>query len=275
MRSIFAFLTINCLLVSVMSGCASLPSSKIENINNQRIEYAQITKASPVVVFENGLGANMLSWNKVFTEIGKEATVFAYNRPGYGKSDAASTPRDGARIVEELRANFKSKELQPPYVLVGHSLGGLYMQLFARKYPSDVAGLVLVDSTHPTQFEGVGSKDNWPWWVRIMIPLFLSNSQKEELAAAMDTGQQVLHTPTFSGKPVIVLSAIDNSESEISKFVKAKRMDLPRLYPGSTQIWVESGHFIQRDKPEAIIQAIHAVLENKNGDNQTSLGFSK
>jgi pimeloyl-ACP methyl ester carboxylesterase len=262
MRVPLAFSIVSFLLAAVMSGCASLPSSKIDNVNNQRTEYALIIKKSPVVIFENGLGAHMLGWNKVFTEIGKEATVFAYNRPGYGKSDMASTPRDGARIVDELRANLQSKGLQPPYVLVGHSLGGLYVQLFARKYPDDVVGLVLVDSTHPTQFEGIGSKDNWPWWFRVMIPLFMSRSQNEELAAAMDTGQQVLHAPTFSGKPVIVLSAIDNSESELGQFVKAKRMDLPRLYPGSTQTWVESGHFIQRDKPEAVIQAVRAVLDN-------------
>lgn len=260
MRPTLAFLRVSFLLVTVMSGCASLPSSKIENINNLRTEYAQITKMSPVVIFENGLGANMSGWNKVFTEIGKEATVFAYNRPGYGKSDMASTPRDGDHIVEELRANLQSKGLPPPYLLVGHSLGGLYMQLFARKYPNEVVGLVLVDSTHPTQFEGVGSRDNWPWWFRVMIPLFLSRSQNEELAAAMDTGQQVLHTPTFSGKPVVVLSAISNSESEFGQFVKVKRTDLPRLYPGSTQNWVESGHFIQRDRPEAVIQAIRAVM---------------
>jgi Predicted hydrolases or acyltransferases (alpha/beta hydrolase superfamily) len=74
-----------------------------------------------VVVFENGLGAKLGNWDKVFPEISKNTTAFAYNRPGYGDSDPATTPRDGEHIVEELRALLKSKGLRPPYVLVGHS----------------------------------------------------------------------------------------------------------------------------------------------------------
>jgi pimeloyl-ACP methyl ester carboxylesterase len=104
----------------------------------------------------------MDSWSKVFPEIGKNTTVFAYNRPGYGNSSKAITPRDGATVVEELRALLNSRGLRPPYVLVGHSLGGIYVQLFARKYPDDVVGLVLVDSSHPSQFEGSGAVENWP-----------------------------------------------------------------------------------------------------------------
>lgn len=248
------------LLVSLVTGCAGLPSTKLDKLDSRQVEYAQIIKQSPVVVFENGLAAKMKSWSKVFSEIGSQATVFAYNRPGYGDSDAVSTRRDGAQIVEELRVLLRQNGLQPPYVLVGHSLGGLYMQLFAREHPEEVAGLVLVDSTHPTQFEGPGSLDKWPWWARLLSGL-LSDSQKKELAEAKETGQQVLRAPTFEGKPVIVLSAVDDAQSEIALFAKQKRADLPRLYPGSRQKWVNSGHFIQNDKPEEVIQAIQAILK--------------
>src|SRR5262249_30802131 len=113
------FLFVQVLLLLILSGCATtLPSTQIESFNGRKIEYDQINRSTPVVVFENGLGASMASWNKVFSEIGKDITVFAYNRPGYGNSDAASTARDSVTVVEELRALLRRRGLQPPYVLV-------------------------------------------------------------------------------------------------------------------------------------------------------------
>lgn len=121
----------------LVAGCASLPNATTDQVDQRRVEYALSRNGSQVVIFENGLGGSMEWWRKVFPEIAKTTTVFAYNRPGYGKSDPASTPRDGRHIVDELRSLLRIKGLNPPYVLVGHSLGGLYMQLFARRYPKD------------------------------------------------------------------------------------------------------------------------------------------
>lgn len=251
---------IRILLVALLAGCAALPATETGRIEQRRIEYAQIGHGSPVVVFQNGLGPSMRNWSKVFPAIGKQASVFAYNRPGYGDSDPASTPRDGAQIVDELRALLRSRDLAPPYVLVGHSLGGLYMQLFARKYPDEVAGLVLVDSTHPTQMEGAGAIDRQPLWVRLFYHLFVTEEMKKEFDAAGPTGQEVLNLPTVTGKPVWVLSAIDISTSEAVRQANQKRADIARLYPGSRQLWVESGHNIQWDKPDVVIDAIRDIL---------------
>jgi pimeloyl-ACP methyl ester carboxylesterase len=244
----------------LLSGCASLPAVDVATVDQRHIEYALIKGGAPVVVFENGLGASMQSWDKVFRATGKDATVFAYNRPGYGNSDPAVTPRDGAHIVDELRALLREQGLMPPYVLVGHSLGGLYMQLFARKYPEEVRGLVLVDSTHPTQMEGAGAIERQSWWVRALVFLFLTGDRQKEFDAAPMTGQEVLRLPTVSNKPVIILSAVDNRDNEAVKHSNRKRADFARLYPLGRQQWVESGHFIQADKPEVVIEAIRDVL---------------
>jgi pimeloyl-ACP methyl ester carboxylesterase len=125
------------LLTILVSGCASLPNEKIGTIDHRQVEYSLIrnNSGSAVVVFENGLNGKMNWWHKVIPEIAREASTFAYNRPGYGISDPVSSPRDGSHIIDELRLFLKSNGLKPPYVLVGHSVGGLYMQLFARRYP--------------------------------------------------------------------------------------------------------------------------------------------
>jgi pimeloyl-ACP methyl ester carboxylesterase len=256
----YSLLGIPFFLLVLLTGCASLPAVDVAKVDQRHIEYALIKGGTPVVVFENGLGASMHSWDKVFRDIGKDATVFAYNRPGYGSSNPAATPRDGAHIVDELRALLRQQGLIPPYVLVGHSLGGLYMQLYARKYPDEVCGLVLVDSTHPTQMEGAGALDRQSWWVRALLFIFLTGERQMEFDAAPRTGQEVLGLPTLTNKPVIILSAVDKRDSEVVKHSNNKRADFARLYPKGRQQWVESGHFIQADKPEVVIEAIREVF---------------
>jgi pimeloyl-ACP methyl ester carboxylesterase len=253
------------LLLILLSGCATLPNVKTEEINNRRVEYSLIRNGAMTVVFENGLDGKMNWWRKVIPEISKDATTFAYNRPGYGRSDSISTPRDGLHTVEELRTLLKIEGLEPPYVLVGHSYGGLLMQLFARKYPDEVSALILVDSTHPAQFKGKGSIENWPAWFRLLFHLYLSPAAKQELDLVNSTGEQVLALPAFSGKPVIVLSAMRpiGEKGEFADDVNEKRKDIARLYPGAQQVWVDSGHGIPLEKPEAVISAIKQVLSVK------------
>lgn len=253
------------LMVAFLSGCASLPNATTEKINNRKVEYALTRHDTIPVIFENGLGGRIEYWKKVLPAISNDSTTFVYNRPGYGHSDPASTPRDGSHVVEELRTLLRSKGLKPPYILVGHSLGGLYMQLFARRHPDEVSALILVDSTHPKQFDGEGAIEKQSLWVRGVIALLATGVAKDELDLIPKTGQQVLSLPTFSGKPVFVLSAAKPLEkkSRLADDANAKRKDIARLYPGSKQIWVNSGHVITLEKPESVISAIRETLPLK------------
>ena len=245
-----------------LTACTSLPNATIEQVNSRQVEYASINHNTVPVVFENGLGARFEWWAKVLSEISNDTTTFAYNRPGYGKSDLVATPRDGSHVVDELRELLKSKGLKPPYVLVGHSLGGLYMQLFARRYPDEVAALVLVDSTHPAQLQGKGARENWPAWFRLTYGVATSAVEKQELNAINATGEAVLALPSFTQKPVIILSALQPMEakSELANDANEKRKDFVRLYPNAKQVWVDSGHDIPLDKPESVIAAIREVM---------------
>lgn len=245
-----------------LGACATVEGVTTSIVAERRVEHVIAGQGAPAVVFENGLGGRLEWWAKVLPEVAKETRVFAYDRPGTGASDVASTPRDGDHVVEELRQTLRETGIAPPYVLVGHSLGGLYMQLYARRHPSEVAGLVLVDSTHPEQLKGAGARENWPAWARIAFDATMSKTTREELEAIPTTGASVLALPPFVGKPVIVLSAMGpmKETSELARDANAKRVDIARLHPGAKQVWVDGGHAIPLEKPEAVVAAVHEVL---------------
>ncbi len=246
----------------LVAGCAGLSDVKIKQVDSRPLEFVTRAGPGPLVVFENGLGGQMEWWGKVLSALPADTPYFAYNRPGMGKSAPAVTPRDGEHIVEELRRALKQEGLQPPYVLVGHSLGGLYMQLFARKHPQEVGALILVDSTHPKQFEGAGAMENQSLFVRGLAKVFISGVAQYEFDALTQTGRQVLALPTIESFPVYVLSAsVPMKEtSKLAQFSNALRQDIARMYPNSKQIWVDSGHAIPIEKPEAVVTAIGAAL---------------
>lgn len=99
------------------------------------------------VILESGYGAGSLAWPRVQPELAKRYRVCAYDRAGYGFSDPGPEPRDGTAIVRDLDRGLKAARIKGPYILVGHSAGGLYARLFASRRPKDVAGLVLVDTS--------------------------------------------------------------------------------------------------------------------------------
>lgn len=261
------------ILSPIIAARTSLPQATTERIDDRRVEYILTRHDTLPVVFENGLGRTFKAWGKIFPEISKDTTTFLYNRPGYGDSDVASTPRDGAHIVDDLRSILLRKGFKPPYVLVGHSLGGLYMQHFARRYPDEVAALILVDSTHPNQMMGKGARENWPAWYRLLFFIAASAVVKNEMNAVATTGEAVLGLPAFTVKPVIILNASkqlkDKSEQAVD--ANAKRKDLLRLYPGAKQIWVDSGHDIPHERPESVISAIREVFPVARPNEPTQL----
>ena len=136
------------------------------------------------------------------------------------------------------------------------------MQLFARRYPDEVSALILVDSTHPKQLEGESSLDRQSFLVQGLLGVLVTGMAKEELNLLPQTGEQLLSFPTVLNKPVFVLSASEpmKEKSPLADDANAKRQDIARLYPGSKQIWIDSGHGIPLENPESVISAIHEAL---------------
>ena len=106
---------------------------------------------SPTVLLEAGLGSTSDVWYQVQPQLARSTRVCAYDRAGLGGSDPGPTPRTSATIVSELHTLLARAGIAGPYVLVGHSIAGYHLRLFAHRYPGTVVGMVLVDASHPDQ----------------------------------------------------------------------------------------------------------------------------
>jgi pimeloyl-ACP methyl ester carboxylesterase len=106
---------------------------------------------NPPVILENGGGMSLIGWIKIQPEIAKYARVCSYDRAGYGWSESGPEPRTALQIAKELKLLLDTAGEKGPYVMVAASLGGLYVRAYAGLYPADVAGVVLVDTSHEYQ----------------------------------------------------------------------------------------------------------------------------
>ncbi len=122
------------------------------DIGTHRLHINCIGTGSPTVIIDSGIGGFSLEWIKIQNRLADTLKVCSYDRAGYGWSDPGPRPRTTARISNELRLLLTAAKITGPYVFVGHSFGGYNIRYFASKYPGLTAGLILVDSSHPEQF---------------------------------------------------------------------------------------------------------------------------
>jgi pimeloyl-ACP methyl ester carboxylesterase len=221
-------------------------------------------KGTPTVVLENGLGDTFEVWKDVQTAIAADcALTVAYNRAGYAGSDVPRGDRDAKTIVAELRDELRARGLSPPYILVGHSLGGLYMQYFAREYANEVAGLLLVDSTHWNQQLLLGAPTARPADKRSRVILFMSFIARRELADSARAGEQVHRSPPPVGIPTIVLSStgVFRGETPTARAEAARLQEnIVAEFPGAKHLRVDgSGHYIQKDRPDVVIDSVREL----------------
>lgn len=258
-----------CLLLvgcAPLPGTTPLPGATRYTDDDRDLAYALRgpTSAGPLVVFENGLGNGKEVWGPVFGPTAEFARVFAYDRAGIGTSRSSSTLRDGPTIVADLRATLQGLGLEPPYLLVGHSLGGQFVELFARTYPREVAGVVFVDA-RPADFSArclaeKAERCGTPWAVRPFMPAGATS----ELNAVKRTETAIERAPSFPPIPVRVLSA-RNRPASMPNLIRAwdeSQQTLVALSPRARQDVCDTcGHFIQHDDPARVIRAIRELHE--------------
>src|SRR6187402_2695111 len=134
------------------------PPGQLIDVGGHRL-HLYATGQGPVVVFDAALGGSSISWTLVTPHVTPFARVCLYDRAGFGWSDAGPMPRTAGRIADELRVLLDRSGEKPPYVLVGHSFGGLVMRIFAKRYPDVSAGLVLVDPAQPEDWLNPGGRE--------------------------------------------------------------------------------------------------------------------
>ena len=122
------------------------PPGPLVDVGGYKLHLVKAGSGSPTIVLEAGSGETSLSWRDIPEELARHATVVSYDRAGYAWSEEASRERTGENIVGELYTALKQEGIEGPYLMVGHSLGGMYARLFAETYRDEVMGLVLVDA---------------------------------------------------------------------------------------------------------------------------------
>jgi pimeloyl-ACP methyl ester carboxylesterase len=253
-----------CLFATVSSAaCGSEIRAQVETVDGRETEVATAGEdGGATVVFEAGLGDDWMPWHEVASQVADHAPVFAYSRPGYGASGPATTERDPKTVVAELRSLLTAQGYEPPFVLVGHSIGGGYMELFAKAHPEEVAGVVLVDPRHrdflsaceDAQLDLCG------------IPDGVLETQGETLIAEYrayaQASDEIRAAGSFGDYPVRVLTASEQAGSAERRelWLRLHRSLAEEANDGEHIVVDGATHYIQLDRPEIVVEAILSVL---------------
>lgn len=139
------------------------PRGQLYSVNGHQMHLVCMGEGSPTVILQAGAVAESLWWYRIQNQLAQHTRVCAYDRPGMGWSEPASGPRDALTINGELHALLEQADVPAPYVIVGHSFGGILTRIFATQYPPEVVGIVLVDSqlVTPKQFASPSDFDSY------------------------------------------------------------------------------------------------------------------
>ena len=233
------------------------------DIGGRRLHVSCTGTGSPTVILEAGLGDPLTIWKAVQPGVAGFTRVCSYDRANRGTSDAdpATGLRTSRSIVEDLDRLLRAAAISGPYVLVGHSLGGAHIRLYASRFPRGIVGMVLVDSSHEDQiarFKAAGYS-----------PPVAQNSERVDMEASL---VEVGRAPWRADIPLVVLShgqkvarQVPNITEEQAAGIEAAWLELQReLAARSSQgrlvIAQGSGHYVHVEEPERVIQAIREVV---------------
>jgi pimeloyl-ACP methyl ester carboxylesterase len=239
-----------------------IPKKKIPTADGN-LEYAQLGNGDPAVILINGGSGPIEGWYKVIHEIAEQSTVVAYNRLGVGGSDKPSAPQHGDAIVTALRQFLQEINVSPPYILVGHSLGGLYANLYARQYPNEISGVVLLDSSHPDDLIINKTQNTFIRGINRVLGLldsFFAHRKWNEVNFVEETVKMIEMSGPFPDVPLVVVSGGKKPPMMPELAMEIRRnnqLDLVRLSSQSRHVVAsKSGHFPQFTEPSVVLQAI-------------------
>lgn len=272
------------------------PLGQMIDVGGYRLHINCTGTSSPTVVIDAGWGDWSLKWSVVQGQVTKTTQVCTYDRAGMGYSEAGPLPRNAQQFAKELHSLLKLANIAGPYVLVGHSLGGLPVRVFVHDYPTEVSGVVLIDSMSPGQLTQPPTeiKPQTPSQSRgVSIPSLLAriglvrlfagelgftqnlppvakpayeafSATPRSIQAWADEGMglpeslaQADAVKTFGDLPLIVLSAGLNKQANW----QTMQAELLQLSSHSQQMIADhSGHNIEIEQPDAAVEAIVTMV---------------
>lgn len=281
------------------------PPGQMVDVGGYKLHIHCLGTGSPTVVLDAGLGGTSLDWALVQPEIGQTTRVCAFDRAGMGWSDSGPEPRTPEQNARELHTLLANAGIEGPYVLVGHSLAGKNVRLFAAMYPDQVAGMVLIDArseyvdvrTSPAEAQGfknlyaiLGNVYKVARGLGLMRLIGASVvgdaalSAETRAAIAMvayaprsqDTGTaeanareasdaQLAAAPSLGDRPLIVLASEQNMTAE-ANWPAAQAQMAALSTQGQLIVPAGSGHYIHWDHPAVVIDAVAQVVEQVRGE---------
>jgi len=257
------------------------PYSGWFDIGGRRLFLRCTGHRSPTVVFEGG---RTTDWYQLQNRLAPFTRVCSYDHPNspYGpssRSEHAPTPRTARDFVADLHALLRAARVPGPYVLAGHSNGGLFTQLYASTHPRQVAGLVLIDAVHPAYrkqrfavLKPLLPPEVWEALLRESMTLLhpLKDPEQVDMWASERQTREALRRSPLRPMPLVVLAhgRPDPGVNPLEQLWRQLQQELARLVPaGRLVIATQSGHDIQHEQPELVLDAIQdVVLAVRAGD---------
>lgn len=289
------------ILICLQVTIAAVAQEKLVSVNGQQFHI--LTKGlenrkahAPVLVFENGLGMGLGNWDTVLDELSQTAPVFAYDRAGVEGSERVFKMPTVEVVARNLKAILFSQNIAPPYILVGHSMGGLYIRGFAGYYPDEVAGLVFLDPADFTE-----TKENWNdifrklgvpekridemLYDRLYKPSVIDSVRfgpSSEVQVLTDLRKTDFAEIASLPIPDVPLFFLIGGKFEVPPERRSKDFDQAKFFEIRTDVNIErwkkfiysssrggslvylsgSGHYLHRDNPKAVIGVIKMLMES-------------
>jgi len=261
----------------------TLPGDKID-VGGFNLYIDCKGEGSPTVILESGLQGDVVTWKEVHPEVAKFTRVCRYDRTGLAHSDYGPTPRDAEMTAQDLHTLLTRANVSPPYILVGHSFGGLLIRRFAFDFPDEVTGMIFVDSLQ---------EDWWDEALAILpsdissdsprlssFRIYLTDGWRDPSSnfEAMDIPavvEQVRETGNYGDIPITVLTAEKftvlnpglplDLETALANLFVEEQSRLASLSINGVQVIVpNTGHNMPRENPQAIVNAIQEMIDTFN-----------
>lgn len=272
----FSHLGSTILLLVLLSVVASAQSPQLIDVGGYHLDVIRAGNGTPPVVFVGGLGDALDEWTKLIASIAQFSTVVSYSRGGLGRSEPGPSRHTAKDAVVELHALMDKLQLRPPYILVGGSYGGILVRLFTSIYPNEVAGLVFVDASHEEQVKRYGQLDpKYPEQFRVVF----EEKARADKGAEADEDRESMRIQAAGAVegmkplpdiPIAVLTSMQIPASaqyvnQTARGYEAWRTMHDEWFRRSSNgmhiVTSRSGHHIQDDEPQLVIEAIRFVVD--------------